>query len=192
MEYISRPYALANLKDNRHVKEVIQYLAPTPEDKILEIGCGRGFVAKKVQEITPSTHGIDINPEAIKTGVAENLEVMDAEELRFGDRSFDKIYSFHTIEHVPSPRKMLAEIVRVLRPKGKVLLVYPAEPVRGLFSIPAALIIFKNPLRARQIHLHRLNPKKIQKLIKGLPLRHVTSKFSFFSSPQYFTVLEKV
>lgn len=191
MDYTSRAYALMNKDDKRHVKEIQQFLDPRREDKILEIGCGRGFLTKRVQEITPHTYGVDVNPEAIANGVTENLSVMDAQNLEFEDSSFDKIYSYHTIEHVPDPEKTLREIERVLRPGGKALLVYPAEPIRGMFSIFSSLVIFKNPFRAREIHLHKFNPKNIQEIAEDLKLEHVESHFSPVSSPQYFTVLQK-
>lgn len=191
MNYDSKAYALINREDKKHIQEVLQYLSPQKEDKILEIGCGRGFTVKKIQEICPQTYGVDINPNSIEKGVAKNLQVMDAQQLAFDNENFDKVYSFHTIEHVPNPQKMLSEIERIVRPGGKVLLVYPAEPVRGLFSIPAATILFKNPFRTREIHLHKLNPKCIQEFLMNSKLRHVQSKFSLFSSPQYFTVLQK-
>ena len=191
MDYTSRAYALLNKDDKRHVKEIQQFLDPRREDKILEIGCGRGFLTKRIQEISPHTYGIDVNPAAIALGVAENLSVMDSQNLDFEDSSFDKVYSYHTIEHVSEPQKMFKEIERVLRPGGKVLLVYPAEPIRGMFSMVAALIIFKNPFRAREIHLHKFNPKKIQDMLRDSKLEYVESNFSLLSSPQYFTILQK-
>lgn len=191
MNYDSKAYALVNREDKRHVQEVLHYLSPQGKDKVLEIGCGRGFIVKKIQEICPQTYGVDINPNSIENSVAKNLQEMDAQQLAFESESFDKVYSFHTIEHVPDPRKMLAEIERILKPGGKVLLVYPAEPIRGLFSIPAAIVLFKNPFRAREIHLHKLNPKRIQEFLLNSKLKYVQSKFALFSSPQYFTVLQK-
>ena len=191
MAYISKTYALINKKDKRHLQEVLKYLVPRREEKILEIGCGRGFVVRELQNVSPETYGIDVNPNSIEHGVSSNLKAMDAERLEFDDASFDKLYSFHVIEHVQNIRKALEEMERVLRPGGRMLLVYPAEPIRGLFSIPAAVVLFKNPFRAREVHLRKLNPKRIQELIAGTKLEHKESKFSFFSSPQYFTVLQK-
>ena len=191
MAYTSKAYALINKKDKRHLQEVLKYLVPRREEKILEVGCGRGFVVRELQNITPDVYGIDLNPNAIEHGVTTNLMVMHAERLEFDDATFDKLYSFHAIEHIPDIKKALEEMERVLRPGGRALLVYPAEPIRGLFSIPAAVILFKNPFRAREVHLHKLNPKRIQELIQGTKLEHQESKFSFLSSPQYFTVLQK-
>ena len=189
--YTSRAYALVNREDKRHEKEVVEYLDPQSDDHILEIGCGRGFITKKIQKVASHTYGVDVNPESIANGVTDQLRQMSAEDLEFPDESFDKVYSFHTIEHIPHPKKMLREVARVLKPGGKALIVYPAEPIRGLFSIPAALVMFKNPFRTREIHLHKLNPQKVQELAEENGLQHVRSKFSWLSFPQYFTVFKK-
>jgi len=169
---------------------VIKYLFPQKEDRILEIGCNRGRLAQKVQKLAPQTYGIDLNKKAIDLGVTLNLQAMDATNLDFPDASFDKIYSVHTIEHVPNLKKVFSEMARVLKKNGRILLVYPAEPIRGLFAVSSSLLLGRNP---RQIHLHRLWPKKIiNEFIQGTTLRHVESKYAFFPfPPQYLTVLVK-
>lgn len=191
MEYISKVYGQLNRGHKLHVQEVRKRLDPRQEDKILEIGCAKGQVVRAVQDLAPETYGVDVNPQAIEQGVTRNLQVMSADKLEFPDESFDKVYSFHTIEHVQDPREVLSEIGRVLRPGGKVLLVYPAEPVRGLFSVVASFIMFKHPFEARNIHLHKLTPKKLQKLLSGTGLAHAESGFSLVKGPEFFTVLRK-
>ena len=191
MEYTSKAYALLNRGYKGYLKKVIQYLDPKREDKILEIGCARGAVVKAIQSIAPETHGIDVNENAIQHGFTKNLTIMSADNMRFEDESFDKVYSFHTIEHIPRLKSVLSEIERILKPGGKVLLVYPAEPVRGLFSIAASFIMFKHPFKARQIHVHKVTPKKIQQLIAETALKHKKSGFSFLQGLEFFTVLKK-
>ena len=182
---------MLNRSDKRHFGEVVRYLRPRKADKILEIGCGKGFATAAVQEIAPETRGIDVNPRAIDLGVTSGLSVMAAERLRFADGYFDKVFSFHTLEHIGDIASVFQEMERVVRPGGKILLCYPAEPIRGLFSIPTAVALFRNPFRAREIHRHKLFPGAIRKLIKHRNLEYVTSDFSFFSSPQFFTLLER-
>lgn len=171
--------------------QVVRLLNPQPQDKVLEIGCGRGHVAKRVQGLSPETFGIDLNAQAVENGVTRNLKTMSAENIGFPDNAFDKIYSFHTIEHVSNIAKALGEMARVLKPGGKIMLVYPAEPIRGLFAMFAAAVLLKNPFRAREIHLHKLFPAIIQRLISGFPLEHVHSSFSPFWFPEFRTILRK-
>jgi hypothetical protein len=81
---------------------------------------------------------------------------------------------------------------RVLKPGGRALLVYPAEPIRGLYVVPTALILFGNALRAREIHLHRLWPSKIGRMLGGTSLAITATALDFLLTPQFITVLEKL
>ena len=193
--YQSARYALLNtpVETDRHVIRVMRHLAPAEGDRILEVGCGRGFVTARVQRLSPRTQGVDVNPEAVRHGVADNLRAMSATRLDFPDASFDKVYSFHTIEHVAELGRALAEMARVLRPGGRLMLVYPAEPVRGLYAVPAAVALFHNPLRAREMHLHRLTPGRILALVESerVPLAHVTSMLELWLTPQFVTLLSR-
>ena len=193
MDYQSRRYALLNtpIEVDRHVRRVQRHLRPRAGDRVLEIGCGRGFLTRQIQRIAPATTGIDLNPQAIANAVANDLRNMDARALGFPDATFDKIYSFHAIEHIPGLGRAFAEMDRVLKPGGRVLLVYPAEPIRGLYVIPTALLIFGNPLRARDLHVHKLSPRRLRPFLAGTSLRLVRSKLQFLLTPQFITVLRK-
>jgi ubiquinone/menaquinone biosynthesis C-methylase UbiE len=193
MDYRSRRYALLNtpIEVNRHVRRVERYLRPRAADRVLEIGCGRGYLTRQIQRIVPATTGIDLNPQAISNAVTDDLRNMDARALAFPNAMFDKIYSFHAIEHIPDLGRAFAEMDRVLKPGGRVLLVYPAEPIRGLYVVPTALLIFGNPLRARDLHVHKLSPRTLRPFLAGTSLRVVRSKFQLLLTPQFITVLRK-
>jgi SAM-dependent methyltransferase len=193
MSYQSRKYALLNtpIEVDRHLGRVHKYLKPAASDRILEIGCGRGYLTQKVQAFAPATTGIDVNAEAIDNAVTTGLRVMDARTLDFPDATFDKIYSFHAIEHIPDLPRVFREIDRVLKPGGSALLLYPAEPIRGLYVIPTAMILFGNPLRARDIHIHKLTPRSLRPFFARTSLRSAGSVLHFFLTPQFITVLEK-
>jgi SAM-dependent methyltransferase len=193
MTYQSRKYALLNspIEVDRHLRRVRKYLQPRGSDRILDVGCGRGFVTRGVQRLAPATTGIDLNAEAVCNGVTGGLRVMDAQKLSFANASFDKIYSFHAIEHIPDLAGVFAEMDRVLKPDGSVLLVYPAEPIRGLYVIPTAIILFGNPWRARDIHIHKLSPRVLRPYLAGTSLRIVRSSLQLLLTPQFVTVLGK-
>lgn len=191
--YDSEAYALLNhpLETERHARRVARYLRPGAGDRLLEVGCGRGWLTRRVQERHPTTCGVDVNPSSIAHAVTRNLRRMDATALRFEDASFDHLYSFHTIEHIPDLRGALREMQRVLVPGGRVLLVYPAEPIRGLYAMPGAWLGFGNPLLARRLHVHKLTPRRVTALAAGCGLLHVESAFHLLLTPQFITVLRK-
>jgi ubiquinone/menaquinone biosynthesis C-methylase UbiE len=193
MTYQSRKYALLNspIEVDRHLRRVQKYLRPRAADRILDVGCSRGWITQAVQRVAPATTGIDLNPEAVANGVTHGLRVMDAQQLAFPDASFDKVYSFHCIEHIPNLGAALAEMDRVLKPGGTMLLVYPAEPIRGLYVVPTAMILFGNPLRARDIHIRTVSPWSLRPHLAGTSLRPVYSTLHFLLTPQFITVLRK-
>ena len=168
---------------------VAKYLPPEAQDRVLEVGCSRGVMVRRLQQVASASYGVDVNEAAIKRGFVPNLAVMDATKLEFPDSTFDKLYSAHTIEHIPNLSLALKEMARVLKKGGKVLLIYPAEPIQGMFALFAAVILWKNP---RSIHVHKLTPQKLEQVfLPGAGLKVVSSKLTLFPRPEYHTVLEK-
>ena len=191
--YDSENYALLNrpVETGRHSRRVMRYLRPAPGDRLLEVGCGRGWLTQRMQERCPATYGIDVNPMSIRHAVTGQLLAMDATALHFEDEQFDHAYSFHAIEHITDAERALREIYRVLSPGGRVLLVYPAEPIRGLYAMPGAWIGFGNPFLARELHVHAFTPRKIRHIAAPCGFRHIESALDLLITPQFMTVLEK-
>jgi len=191
MAYTSLRYALSNRWDSSHLRTVNRLLAPAPGMRLLEVGCGRGHLAKHLQAQGLDVVGIDANPYAIEHGVACNLCTMQGEALNFPDASFDMLYSFHAIEHIPPLEQALAEMSRVVKPGGKLLLAYPAEPIKGLYAFPTAFILYRNPFRAGEVHCHWLTPGRLRLLTAPLPLEHLRSEFHLLRSPQFFSLFRR-
>src|SRR2546430_6098253 len=103
LDYQSRKYAFLNsgIEVERHFRRVHEFLQPRPADRILDVGCGRGFLTRRVRELVPITIGIDVNRDAISNAVVGGLRVIDATPLAFPDARFSKVYSFHAIRDLP-------------------------------------------------------------------------------------------
>jgi 2-polyprenyl-3-methyl-5-hydroxy-6-metoxy-1,4-benzoquinol methylase len=106
--------------------------------RVLEVACGRGGFAARLTRMTtprPRFLAADFSPSAVKKGKAFadgsdlagaiQWEVVDAQLLSHRDASFDTIISCETIEHLPNPRRALAEFSRVLKPGGRLFLTTP-------------------------------------------------------------------
>ena len=99
----------------------------TPRD-ILVVGCGSGLEAGILaRHFDARTIGIDLDTAGFdpKAAAPATLVGMDARKLDFSDASFDLVFSFHALEHIPDPDLCLAEMNRVLRPGGYYLVGTP-------------------------------------------------------------------
>lgn len=91
-----------------------------PVQRLLVVGCGSGTEAAVLaQHLKTHVTGIDIAADFDKeASKVADLQLGDATRMRFNDGSFDFVYSFHALEHIPDHRAALHEIRRVLKPGG--------------------------------------------------------------------------
>lgn len=120
----------------REVRQRVVTLAHIqPGEQMLDVGCGTGTLAIQVARhvgtvgrvagIDPSSQQIArARAKAARRGFAIEFQIGVIEQLPFPDRSFDVVFSTLMIHHLPAPlkRQGLAEIVRVLKPEGRLLL----------------------------------------------------------------------
>ena len=97
--------------------------------RVLDVGCGSGAFAAELRDAASVT-GVDLALEAIRLGRRRglrDLSVGSAEALPFRDAAFDGVAALDIVEHTDDVRT-LAEIARVVRPGGVVLVHVPAFP----------------------------------------------------------------
>ncbi len=101
---------------------------------VLEVGCGGGFLAKKLAENNNVT-AVDVYvSDELKKSANTNLNFLQsfAEQLPFPDKNFDTVICTHTLEYVRDIQKTLSELRRVA--KGQLIIVVPRE--RPYFHCP--------------------------------------------------------
>jgi SAM-dependent methyltransferase len=118
-------------------------LGPGDGRSLLDVGCnwGRWTIASARAGFRPT--GIDPSKKAIAAArrVAEQLEVAaeyvvgDARELPFADESFEVVFSYSVLQHLPKDdvRVVVGEIKRVLKPGGQAWIEMPNA--RGLLNL---------------------------------------------------------
>ena len=93
--------------------------------RVLDAGAGEAQYATLFQGFRYAAVDLGIGDESWEYGSLD--AVAELERLPFADNTFDAAVNIVTLEHVREPKAVLAEIARVLRPGGRLLLVTPFE-----------------------------------------------------------------
>jgi ubiquinone/menaquinone biosynthesis C-methylase UbiE len=100
--------------------------------KVLDVGCGNGYVLSKYAHEGAEVYGVDLTATAVDLchhrfellGLQGNFYQANAEELPFKDQSFECICSMGVLHHTPNPEKAIAEIFRILKPGGRLIVMF--------------------------------------------------------------------
>ena len=94
----------------------------------LDVGCGVGDEVRAIAEVAGRAVGVDSSEALIAEARSRSdheFLVADAHELPFEDGTFDAVRVERTLQHVEDPRKVVAEMVRVTRPGGRIVAIEP-------------------------------------------------------------------
>ena len=159
-------------------------------ESVLEIGCGNGTGTRLINKYfgPGKITAIDLDEQMIqiakKNNRAENISfmVMDASKLDFPDNTFDMVFNFGIIHHIPNWKDCLNELKRVLKKDGELILEdlsiesfsgYPGKIYRSLLAHPYERMFSVDDF------MHQLKET-------GFPIRHIQISnpmklFKFFS-----------
>ncbi len=120
------------------------------DESLLDAGCGDGGVTRLLRRRVGAVIAVDL--EESQCWVEEHgltFQVADAEQLPFGDSSFDLVHSKDSLHHMDHPARGLAEYRRVLRPCGTALIVEANRYNPSLFLQMTAIRGHRHFTRAR-------------------------------------------
>jgi arsenite methyltransferase len=105
---------------------VIELLAPQQGEQILDVGCGPGRLARELAEMVGqrNVRGVDVSPQMLALAGELGVDAWEATgaALPFGDDTFDAAVATQVYEFVEDLPLALAELARVLRVGGRVLI----------------------------------------------------------------------
>ena len=130
-------------------RRTVQYLNQHGP-KVLEVGVGTGLALRAYDPAMEVT-GIDFSEDMLAKASAKvkneglthvkELRQMDARSLDFPDNSFDAVAAMHLLSVVPNPEQVLAEMARVCKPGGKVVITNHFARDKGFLAMLERLTV---------------------------------------------------
>ena len=159
--------------------------------RVLDFGCGSGFLSISLSKMNIEAHGIDIAEDAISLAKfcatkergsgACHFKSFDGYNIPFEDNYFDRILTFDAFHHVSQPEKILKEFKRILRPGGRVVM---SEPGFEHSEAPHS----QRDMRDFDVIENTLDIEQIARVLEESKL---TPPTFFFSVPHYETTYTK-
>ena len=191
------------------IASTISDIFPAPSRcRILDVGCGAGFLSNRMAEFGYQVTGIDLSEDSLvvarKYDTTQNVQYLSANayQLPFEDNSFQVVSAMDFLEHVDHPDKVIREISRVLAPGGLFFFhTFNRNPISWLVIIkfvewfvkntpthlhllrmfikPKEMIQYCNSIGMKVQHLRGTRPNLGVEIIPGLLTRTVPKNFSF-------------
>jgi len=137
-------------------------------DTIVDVGCGEGITLEKLRKAFPGKNirGVDAEAENIEICNRHELPVIagNVYQLPLENNSVDCVLFSEVIEHLDHPERALAEIRRVLRPGGRVIIIFPNDFMFKVSRIMTGMMeeAFYDPG-----HVMQWTPAKIRSVLKS-------------------------
>jgi ubiquinone/menaquinone biosynthesis C-methylase UbiE len=121
-------------------EQVLAFVQPRGDERALDSGTGAGALALALANHVAEVVGVDVEPELLarareRAPANATFEEADATRLPFPDACFDLAGTLRTLHHVHRPEVAIAELVRVTRPGGRLIVIdqlAPLDPLEAL------------------------------------------------------------
>jgi SAM-dependent methyltransferase len=177
----------------RRLQMVLNAAGERSKGVIFEDGCGLGSYMQRLQTTENYTVGLDVEFERTLEAHQKNDRILCGvgEYLPFPAQSFDLILSNEVIEHVQSDKMAVSEMVRTLKPGGRIVLFCPNRgygfETHGIFwrgkyhfgNIPLVNYLPRSLRDRLAPHVNVYTRRDLQKLFVDLPVKIVSKRTIF-------------
>jgi malonyl-CoA O-methyltransferase len=109
-----------------HVQLILEYFGDLTGKRVLDVGCGKGRFARIFKDRYPESTlvGLDL-AEAMLRFVPQGIAACSGSmtDLPFADQSFDAAYATESLEHAVDIERAVAEMCRVVKPGGRIVII---------------------------------------------------------------------
>lgn len=134
----------------------VMYLRASPRGRLLDVGCGNGAFLARMRDLGWEVLGVEPDSQAARIASQRyNLRVLDGtlEDAGLPAGCMDAVTMNHVIEHAHDPVALLSECRRVLRVRGKLVIVTPNAQSLGHKVFRQSWLLLDPP---RHLHLFSL------------------------------------
>lgn len=142
-------------KMNETLGALVELVPEDPEASWLEVACGPGVIARALAPRVGRVHGVDLTPSMVEKAAEEaareglgnaDFSLGDATALGFDEGSFDGAVTRFSFHHIPAPWRVMAEMARVVRPGGWVVVSdFIADPDRDVYALVEEIERLRDP-----------------------------------------------
>ncbi|MCK5574112.1 MAG: class I SAM-dependent methyltransferase, partial [Bacteroidetes bacterium] len=142
-----------------------QNAPPAAPVSFLDVGCGPGGLLYEARAHGWKATGLEISRWAAERGKAQGLNIIEGtlHDAKLPDTTFDMISMFDVLEHLPHPREYVAEIHRILKPGGTLVIETPN--IKGFFV--RHLYRASSDMVKPRAHICLYAPETAQRLLEG-------------------------
>lgn len=195
------PIALLRAENKLKVPWIYERISKLPvrDPKILDVGCGAGFLCNAFAEKGLTVTGLDSSSESLRIASLHDhtarvhYKTGDAYHLPFDDESMDVITCLDFLEHVEKPDLVIKECARVLRPNGLFFFhTFNRNFLSWLLVIKAIEFLVKNTPKDMHVIELFITPKELKQycLNVGIEVQEIVGlrpKFSTIPLKSYFS-----
>lgn len=181
-------------KEFRIAAKDIVDLIPVKSGKVLDVGCGIGWVVAEANRKGFRGMGIDINPEYVAAGkeyLNVDLRPVSLEKFRTKEK-YDVVILKHILEHIADPKPFLDKVKKLMKPGGILIVSSP-----NIDSLMARIFLDRWYGLRPQEHRWQFTKKSLPRLLRqnGFSVRKVVVSSLWYDPPGWkkpvFNVLMK-
>lgn len=170
------PVALLRAEGELKQKWISQRLKP--QQSILDVGCGAGFLCHYLAKLGHKVTGLDLSESSIQVAARHDTTqkvkylVGNAYQLPFPDAYFDVVTNMDFLEHIDQPIRSISECARVLKPGGQFYFhTFNRNILSHLIVIKAVEYFVKNTPKDMHVINLFLKPQEVEDMCRQSQLK---------------------